>query len=178
MLKIITPAEGEINSSSTLYIPDRNSSKTRRWLENLAISHTSGRGFKKDGYDKYGMTLQDRVEEMLEMDIGRFPMDMFWFILDSNNQVAGIVGYLDNGPHRAWGTASSTKDIDGTPYLEFGLESDFGQDFYLFVQERLDEYNRKLVTGCSPVFNPYDPNYALFWRLMDGAGIRVANPPQ
>ncbi len=180
MLDIITPADA-LEDSGIMYIPDPESPQTKRWLENLAMVHTHS-GFDENGYDYEGMSVQDLVKEMLDKNVNVFPMDMFWFVLDVNNQIVALFGFREisrkNELYRIWGFGSPRKDIDNFPYFVFSLECGSPFDCYDYVQVYVDYNQWKLVTGCSPVFNPYDPNGPIFWPLLNAAGIRVANPPQ
>ncbi len=72
-----------------------------------------------------GMTMQDYVNDMSKKDVGRFPLDMFWFLLDGNNQVAALFGYHESssefGPNRLWGFGLPRVDVDGIPYLALSM---------------------------------------------------------
>ncbi len=179
-LNITTPSFG-YGENRVVYIPDPESPQARQWLENMAVN-ISKRGFDRDGYDEYGVRIADHVRMLVMFNLDRFALDMFWFVLDDGNQIVGVYGYREfhneDGSYRLWGFGYLEEDKDGTPYLGLLLDCDPTLECETYTQHYLDQNGWKLVVGCGPVYNPYDPEYALFWRLMDGAGLRVADPPQ
>jgi hypothetical protein len=176
-LHIVTPVYG-LHRTSVLYTAYPESQQARRWFKNMLESDNQWE-FDERGYDPEGKTMQDYVDGMASMNIDRFPLDRFWFVLDGNNKVVAVVGYQEsirqNGPYRIWGFGYPKKDKDGTPYLHllFGCMPD--SDCYAYVQQILEQKNWKLVTSCSPAFNPYNPKYALLWILLHDVGLSTAS---
>jgi hypothetical protein len=177
MLDIVTPVDAFKND--IMYIPDKESPQAMRWLKNLILSKTR---FDRTGHDRNGKTMQDYLSDMLEEDVERFPLNRFWFVMDGTNKVVGIFGYVqgndENGPYQLWGFGYPRKDVEGIPYYVLSLDCNSTSNCYTYAQQVLDQKGWKLVTGCSPAFNPYDPEYGGFWTLLDRAKIRVANPSQ
>jgi hypothetical protein len=190
MIDIITPVDA-LEENGIMYIPDPESTQTKQWLKNMAMVHLENI-LDENGYVYDGMTVKDGIKEMLDKRVKIFPMHMFWFVVDGNNQIVALFGFRDiywaeyghTGPEydgrwfRLWGFGYPRTDKDGLLYYYLDLDCSFPLDCYAYAQDYLDRNGWKLVTSCSPEFNPYDTNGPIFWSLLNAAGISVANPPQ
>jgi hypothetical protein len=180
LLKIVTPVYG-LDKKFVLYTGNLELPQARHWFKNM-LQSDNGWKFNQWGFSREGKTIENYLDEITTLNTDRFPLHRFWFVLDENNQVVAILGYLgimrENGPRRLWGFGYPKRDKDGTPYLQllFGCLPE--SDCYDYAEQILNQNGWKLVTSCSPAFNPYDPGYGLFWRLMDDVELRAANQPK